>query len=277
MNRFFSVCFFLAAGLTGPVFSQNPTVGQPKKNAKPHVVGTVTAPTEQPPALPKTGLDLLKLQHERHAANWWKTLTFSQKTAFFKNDTLTKTETWYEAIQLPDLFRIDFGEPNGSRAAIWRSDSLFVIKEKKLASVRADDNDLLFLLGGLYSVSADSAAVRLQKYGYDLSAPVRSTTFKSRLCFILGDIKKGGNEIWLDQKRLLPLRILTQTKGTNDEIWLENQVRLSRGWTEGKVTFFQDGHKIQEETYNEISADRHLDEAIFDARRYGLVHWMKKK
>lgn len=275
MKSIFCLFFLLVGGLVGPVFSQHPTTASPKKNVKSQAASPASKTPEQLAAQPKTGLDLLKLQHERHAGNWWKTLTFIQKTDFFDHDTLTKTETWFEAIAMPDRFRIDFGEANGPRAAIWRGDSLFVIKEKKLASVRADDNDLLFLLGGLYFVSLDSAATRLQKYGYDLTAPARSASFKSRACLVIGDIKTGGNEIWLDQKRLLPLRILTQTKGTNDEIWLENQVRLAKGWTEGKVTFYSDGQKIQEEVYNEIRADQHLEEAIFDARRYGLMHWKK--
>jgi hypothetical protein len=50
---------------------------------------------------------VLKQMYDRYSGKWYHTFTFVQKTENFKNDSLVKTSTWYEAIMFPDKFRID--------------------------------------------------------------------------------------------------------------------------------------------------------------------------
>ena len=217
----------------------------------------------------ETGVDVLKMVHERHGdGKWPKTLTFTQKTRFFKNDALVDSVYWYEAVQNPGNLRIDFDSLSSGNSMIWTRDSAFVFKNNKLTKGYSDQNDLQFILGGMHYFPTETVVKMLADFKYDATQPVRSAGFKNKTCWVIGDIKKGGNEVWIEQKRLLPMRILTQTKGTNDEIWVENYVRLPHGWCEGKVTIYQDGHKKQEEIYNEIGADSELDPAIFDPKRY---------
>ncbi len=217
----------------------------------------------------QTGVDVLKMMHERHGnGKWPQTLTFEQKTRFFKNDVQTDTAIWFEAIKQPNNLRIDFDSLTSGHSAIWTRDSAFIFKKGALAKSYSDENDLLFILGGWHFFSTEEVVKKLAEFKFDATQPTREAGFKSKTCWVVGDIKKGGNEVWIEQKRLLPMRILTQTKGSNDEIWCENYVRLPRGWCEGKVTFFKDGQKVQEEIYNEIAADRELAPDVFDPKKY---------
>ncbi len=223
--------------------------------------------------MPTTGIEVLEMMHEMHGnGKWPETLVFEQKTKFFKNDVLTDSANWFEAIQQPGNLRIDFDSLTSGRSAIWARDSIFKFKNGKLAKSHSDPNDLMFLLGGWHFFETDTVVKILANFKFDATQPVRPASFKNKPCWIIGDIKKGGNEVWVEQKRLLPVRILTQTKGTNDEIWVENYVGLKRGWCEGKITFYQDGHKIQEEAYNNIASDRKLEADVFDPKKYRARH-----
>ncbi len=218
---------------------------------------------------PPTGVEILKWMHDRYAdGKWWQTMTFDQKTIFYKNDQPADSATWFEAIRQPGDLRIDFDSLRSGHSLILTRDSAFIIKGGKLAKSYADPNDLGFLLGGWHFLPTEKVVEKLAALRYDATLPVRESGFKNKTCWIIGDSKKGGNEVWIEQKKLLPMRIVRQTGGVNEEIWMENYVRLPRGFCEGKVTFIQDGHVVQVETYNNIAADREMDPTIFDARRY---------
>ena len=51
---------------------------------------------------------VLKQMYDRYSGKWYHTFTFVQTTESYKNDSLSKTSTWYEAVMFPDKFRIDF-------------------------------------------------------------------------------------------------------------------------------------------------------------------------
>jgi hypothetical protein len=216
----------------------------------------------------ETGADVVKMIFERHNGKWAATRSFQQKTIFYKNDVETDSTIWHEAIRFPDKLRIDFDSLTSGRAVIFTRDSAFTFKENKLQKSYRDPNDLLFLLGGMHFMPLDSVMKKMAEFQFDPTQPVRSAGFKNKTCWIIGDVKKGGNEVWIEQKKLLPMRILKQTEGTNDEIWLENYVRLAQGWCEGKVTFYQDGHIVQLEKYDQIRSGNEIDASVFEPRKF---------
>src|SRR5579862_4552411 len=93
---------------------------------------------------------VLHQMYDRYSGKWYRTFTFVQKTENFRNDSLIKTSTWYEAIMFPDKFRIDFGDISNGDAVIFANDSAYSFRKGVLNSTTADNNDLTFLLGGLY-------------------------------------------------------------------------------------------------------------------------------
>ena len=44
--------------------------------------------------------EAIKKMHDRYYGKWRPALTFTQTTGFYKNDSLQRTETWYEHIVL---------------------------------------------------------------------------------------------------------------------------------------------------------------------------------
>lgn len=99
--------------------------------------------------------------HDRYSGKWYKTFSFNQTTEVYRNDTLKPTETWYENIKFPKDFRIDFGNPGSGNAVIFKNDSSYFFKNGKHAGVRRDENDLIFLLGGMYFYSFDEVITKL--------------------------------------------------------------------------------------------------------------------
>jgi hypothetical protein len=86
---------------------------------------TAGAPSTPPlqPQLdpPRNGQELLALMHDRYAAKWYRTLTFTQKTTLPDG----KVETWYEALELPGKLRIDIAPLDSMKTILFRNDSVY--------------------------------------------------------------------------------------------------------------------------------------------------------
>lgn len=102
---------------------------------------------------PESSEMVIKKMYDRYNGKWYKTLTFTQKNEFYKADTLSDINIWYEAIAFPDKFRIDVGELNDGNAAILANDSIYRFKEGKMVNQAYRKNNLTFLGGGMFFLS----------------------------------------------------------------------------------------------------------------------------
>ena len=57
----------------------------------------------------KDSEEVLQKMYRQYAGKWMHSFTFNQTTENYRNDSLIRTATWYEAVVYPDKFRIDFG------------------------------------------------------------------------------------------------------------------------------------------------------------------------
>ena len=55
-------------------------------------------------AFSQSGEDLVRKMHAKYFGRWYRTFTFVQTTEIYRNDSLIKTSTWYEAA----IFRTSF-------------------------------------------------------------------------------------------------------------------------------------------------------------------------
>src|SRR5947209_6162179 len=92
----------------------------------------------------KAGEAIVKKMYARYNTKWYRTFTFNQTTLIYSNDSLKKTQTWYEAVQFPDKFRIDFGSKDSGNAVIFKGDSVYRLRNGVLKSTTKDANDLTF-------------------------------------------------------------------------------------------------------------------------------------
>src|SRR5205085_10609058 len=86
--------------------------------------------------------DVLKKMYKRYGGKWFRTFHFIQSTENYRNDSLIRTSTWYEAIIYPDKFRIDFGDLKNGNAVLYNKDSAYNFRNHKLARVTPNDDDL---------------------------------------------------------------------------------------------------------------------------------------
>jgi len=120
-------------------------------------------------AFSQSGEDLVRKMHAKYFGRWYRTITFVQTTEIYRNDSLIRTSTWYEAAHFPYQFRIDLGDPKDGNAVIYLEDSTYRFQNNNLRSVTAGTNPFTFLLGGMYAVPLDSALFKFKHQGYDLS------------------------------------------------------------------------------------------------------------
>jgi hypothetical protein len=212
----------------------------------------------------KTGEELLAAMHKKYYQNYCKTVQFEQKTIRYKDDVVTDTAYWYEWISYPDKFRIDIGTKFGGNGVIFKNDSVYNYKKHKLVKTRADKNDLLLLLGGMYFRKFDDVKTRLKNLGYDLSK-IKTDTLNNVNCFVIG--AEGSYQIFIDKKDLKVVGLKTKLTETD---WLEIQFdafqKSCKGFNETKVTAKKNGKLEQVEEYQNIKTEIIIPDSIFNKK-----------
>jgi outer membrane lipoprotein-sorting protein len=212
----------------------------------------------------KTGKELLRDMHKKYYNNYCKTVQFEQKSIRYKDDVVTDTAYWYEWISYPDKFRIDFGTRYGGNCVIFKNDSAYNYKKHTLAKARADENDLLLLLGGMYFRKFDDVMARLKRLEYDLNK-IKTSSLNGTDCFLVG--ADGSYQMWVDKKDLKVIAF--KTKLTETE-WLEIRFdafqKSCRGFTETKVTAKKNGKLEQVEEYQNIKTGIIIPDSIFNKK-----------
>ncbi len=218
---------------------------------------------------PSSSIELLKMMHEKYEGKWYKTFSFNQTTEFYRNDSLLRTQTWYENIQFPGNFRIDFGSPDSGNAVIFKNDSAYFFHQSKFANARQYDNDLLFILGGMYFCPLDSVMQRVKSYGYDLTK-FHEDIWKGNTVYVIGADKNEDtvNQLWIEKEHYSPVRMLTFKNNTKEEALLENHVPLEGGFTETLVHFYIDNKLVQVEKYHDLKGNIAIDSSIFDEHKF---------
>ena len=128
---------------------------------------------------------VLKKMYERYHNKWQSTFTFIQTAENYRNDSLVKTSTWYEAIKYPDNFRIDFDDTKSGNAVIFKKDSAYNFRKGKLYKITSNDNDLTFLLGGMYFYPFDTVLVKLSRFEFDINK-FHEDKWQERAAYVIG-------------------------------------------------------------------------------------------
>ena len=219
----------------------------------------------------KNAEDVLKDMHKRYAGKWYKSFTFTQTTEQYKNDSLTKTSTWYEYIIFPDKFRIDFGDKKEGNSVLYVKDSVYNFRKNKLIYKGYDNDNLTFLLGGMYSYSFDSVKAKIKRQGYDLGR-FHENTWNGQPVYVIGanEVSEKSNQLWIDKDKLIVLKFI-KFKGKNKEegIFSEHK-RFGNAWSETAVDFYVNDKLIQKEKYYDCKADVEIDPALFDPASFSV-------
>ncbi|WP_412069396.1 hypothetical protein [Rubrivirga sp. IMCC43871] len=230
----------------------------------PEVAGPVFAgPMRADPAVDAE--TLVAAMHARHAATWYQTLSFTQRTSRRQPDGTVSVETWREWMALPGRLRIEMGDPLAGTDVLFVGDTTYVYASGELVGARPSRNALL--LWGFDAYVQDPAeTLRVAAAeGVDLGA-FRTDTFDGRAMLVLGTPASG--EIWIERERLLFVRLVEQQGEAVQDIRFENYQRLGGGWIAPFVSVRVDGEIVFWETYSEMTPDPTLDPVLFDPSRW---------
>lgn len=221
----------------------------------------IAASTISPPG----SREVLKKMHDRFAGKWYKTFSFNQTTEIYRNDSLKRSETWYEHIKFPGDFRIDFGNPDSGNAVIYKNDSSYFFRNGKRAGARSDENDLLFLLGGMYFYPFEEVTAKMNSYGYDLDK-FHEDTWEGTGVYVIGAVRgeDSVNQLWIEKENFSPVRMIKYENNNKEEAYFENHVKLDGGYTETLVHFFINSKLVQVEKYHDLKGNIDIDPSIFD-------------
>jgi hypothetical protein len=209
---------------------------------------------------------LVEALHARHAATWYRTLSFSQQTHRVLPDGEVSVETWREWAALPGRLRIEMGDPMTGVDVLFVGDTTYVYRDGALAIARADRNPLL-LWGFDVAVQDPAETLRLlAEEGMDLTA-FRTDLFENRPTYVLGVPESG--EVWIEQDRLLFVRLVEPADGGGmQDVRFSNYEPLGGGWIAPLVEVFADGERVFWEMYSDMVADPDLDPVLFDPARW---------
>lgn len=227
-----------------------------------------------PPAI-RNGEALLAAMHDRYP-NWYRTLTFVQKTTIQRPSGGELVQTWYEALSLPGRLRIDTDLTQRS-GSLYARDSIFSVANGTLVSAQPGLNALLVLGFDVYTQPPARSAAQLASLGYDLNR-VHETTWRGKPVYVVG--ADAGDtttkQFWVDRTNLLFVRSLARTARGMTDVRFERYEPLGKGWIAMEVVQLINGRPTLREEYSRVQIDVPLDDGLFDARRWSDVpHWSK--
>ena len=226
-------------------------------------------------AAPGDGNQLLAAMHDRYADTWYPTLTFVQKSIWYKPDgSQARVQTWHEALSAPGKLRIDIGDAPARGGAIFRNDSTYSFAAGKLAKATAERNLLLVLGFDVYRQPATHTAAVLRDEGVDL-ARIRRDTFQGRPVYVVG--AEAGDttatQFWVDAERLLFVRLIqTNQAGTSvQDVRFNQYVPKPGGWLAEQVQVLSGGKLVYEEDYSDVKVNMKLDPELFLPESWATV------
>jgi len=236
--------------------------------------------TPMPVDPPSDGEALIRQMHQRYDGKWYRTLTFVQKTSYPDG----RTETWYEAAEVPGKLRIDVAPLDSMNTILFRNDSVYQYQRGERKVAEAMTHPLMVLGFDVYAQAPEETIRELRALGFDLSR-LREDSWQGRKAWVVGSTASDtlAREFWVDQERLLFVRLVQlaprrgPTPGKRDiaEIHFNRYQPLGQGWIAAEVAFFNNGEKVQLEQYRDIQADPLLPEGLFEPGVWRAPGWVR--
>jgi len=224
---------------------------------------------------PADGGQVIAAMHDRYAATWYRTLTFVQKSIWYKPDgSEARVQTWYEAMSSPGKLRIDMGNGPRRSGAIFRSDSTYSFAADTLTRATAARNALLILGFDVYTQPVAHTAAVLRQEGFDLSRFHRDT-YRGRPVYVVGAAAGDTTsaQFWIDRERLLFVRLIQPNAAhtAGQEILFNNYVPHPGGWLSEQVQVLAAGKLVYEEDYSDVRVNVTLDPDLWNPSAWATV------
>ncbi|MEP6493977.1 MAG: hypothetical protein ABJF01_14945 [bacterium] len=244
---------------------------------------TSPAPAPQTRSAPATanitsGRALLQAMHERYAAGWYRTLTFTQKTTVALSSGGEVVQTWYEAGEVPGRLRIDTDRASKG-GVIYARDSIFSFTNGKLARADTGMNDLLVLGFDVYVQPVATSEAVLRRLGFDLTH-IHEARWQGKPVYVVGAVPGDttSKQFWIERDRLLFVRLIEHTRQGRADIRFNEYVKYGGGWLAVEVDQLVNGKRRTLEQYSDVKTNVLLSEALFDPKQWATApHWAPQR
>jgi outer membrane lipoprotein-sorting protein len=212
-----------------------------------------------------TSTGAIKKMYSRYHGKWHTSLTFTQTTGRYRNDTLLKTDIWHERIVYPDMLRIDFGDEKAGNGIIYRGDSSYLFRNNKVLRATIDENELIFFLGGMYFKTIDQVLAHFNALHFDL-AKYHESTWKGKAVYVLGSVNDDEKvtQLWVDKEKLVAVRYFKYDAKGKMEATFEEHKLIEGAWSETLCKFYIDDKLLQTEVYQDIKANQPINKSVFN-------------
>ncbi len=204
---------------------------------------------------PHDGGALLRAMHDRYQNDWYRTVSFTQKSTTIHPDGTTSSETWYEVAKLPGTLAIHIGDPRDGNGEILTDGQLKIYKARKVTSARPFVHMLLLLGFDVYRQPAATTIAETKGQGFDLSK-IHTDTWEGEPVYVIGadrgDLRT--KQFWISQSRLLFVRLIQPSRdgSHSTDTRFEDYRKLKPGWIAARCDFFTDGKETFREEYGDI-------------------------
>ena len=220
---------------------------------------------------PQNGYELIEQMYNANKANWYKTLCFSQKVIYYKNDSIASTDTWLEAYQSPGNLILKFNDWGSGNGLLFTNDSVYSYKEGELQSVRYRIHDLVVLGLDINNVPPSKTAERIEKCGYNLNL-IAEDQCMGHNAWVVGDT--SGNCFWVDKETLLFLKMRRKTGEDSREVEFAKYENINGYPVATVINFYNKYGKLNMvEKYFNVIPNRSIPSTIYSPKEFCHAKW----
>jgi hypothetical protein len=206
---------------------------------------------------------------ERYAGEWYKTISFTQRTTTTMRTGGEIAQTWFEGAEIPGRLHIDTSVPANGNGVLYANDSLYVFSEGRLTRADTGINPLLVLGFDVYGEPAARTEATLRHLRFDL-AKLHETTWEGRPVYVVGALAGDttSNQFWVDRERLLFVRMIQHSPRGRADVRFNKYERAGGGWIAVEVEELIDGKRVLLEQYSDVKVNPALPAGFFDPRAW---------
>ncbi|HEY2850614.1 MAG TPA: hypothetical protein VGI97_12100 [Gemmatimonadaceae bacterium] len=220
---------------------------------------------------PHTGREVLERMHAAYDGQWYRTLSFAQKTVRFTAAGERRAQSWHEYLRwTPERgteLRIDIGDASAGNNIRYTADSSWRYSAGKLAGHDANGNAFLPLIEGVYVQPVERTIADLASTHVDLSK-VSTQTWNGRSVWVVGALAASDTlspQFWVDpDKKILVRMILSFGAGRPPaDVRLDDYVIVTGGMLATRVTMLSNGLPLQTEEYADWKTGAAIPDSTF--------------
>lgn len=222
------------------------------------------------------GYDVINALYNEYVGEWYKHLTFIQKTTFYNQDgSVQRTQDWFEALSLPGKLAIKFDSKESDNGILFNNGIQYGYANGELVQEVEREHELLILGFDVYHQSPDITATQLTKLGFDLEK-MYEDEWQGRAVYVVGVDKADttASQFWIDKERLYFVRnIVIGRFDTIQEVQFNKYERLGQAWIAPEVLFKANGFNGLLEEYIQIVIPDTLNQEIFNPVLFTETVW----